>query len=107
MSPMIYLYIKSKQRKNRVHAMPRKRPNYLHSGKRNEDSGNVKESGLIVRCQRRSRERCKQHSKYCLVKVEGKYWGDVRQEHTNKVERRSVQDGYKTGHGVWRRMLGS
>ena len=35
------------------------------------------------------------------------YWGDVRQEHTNKVERQSVQDGYKTGHGVWGRMLGS
>ena len=35
------------------------------------------------------------------------YWGDVRQEHTNKVERQSVQDGCKTGHGVWCRMLGS
>ena len=34
-------------------------------------------------------------------------WGDVRQEHTNKVERQSVQDGYKTGHGVWCRILGS
>ena len=32
---------------------------------------------------------------------------DVRQEHTNKVERQSVQDGYKTGNGVWSRMLGS
>ena len=61
----------------------------------------------IVRCQRMSRERCKQQSKDCLVKVEGNYWGDVRQEHTNKVERQSVQDGYKTGHGVWSRMLGS
>ena len=39
--------------------------------------------------------------KDCLVKVEGNYWGDVRQEHTNKVERQSVQDGYKTDHGVW------
>ena len=37
--------------------------------------------------------------------MEGNYWGDVRQEHTNKVERQSVQDGYKTGHGVWCRML--
>ena len=35
------------------------------------------------------------NSKDCLVKVEGNYWGDVRQEHTNKVERQSVQDGYK------------
>ena len=43
----------------------------------------------------------------CLVKVEGNYWGDVRQEHTNKVERQSVQDGHTTGHGVWSRMLGS
>ena len=25
--------------------------------------------------------------------MEGNYWGDVRQEHTNKVERQSVQDG--------------
>ena len=34
----------SKQMKNRVHAMPRKRPNYLHSGKRSEDSANVQVS---------------------------------------------------------------
>ena len=79
--------------------MPRKRPNYLHSGKRSEDSENIQVSGLKVRCQRRSRERCKQQSKDCLVKVEGNYWGDVRQKHTNnKVE--SVQDGYET---VWSR----
>ena len=45
--------------------------------------------------------------KDCLVKMEGNYWCDVRQEHTNKVERQSVQDGYKTGHGVWSRVLGS
>ena len=48
---------------NGVHAMPRKRPNYLHSGKRSEDSENVQVSGLNVRCQRRSRERCKQQNK--------------------------------------------
>ena len=29
---------------------------------------------------------------------------DVRQEHTNKVGRQSVQDGYKTSHGVWCRI---
>ena len=62
---------------------------------------------VIVWCQRRSPEICTQQSKDCLVKVEGNYWGDVRQEHTNKVERQSVQDGYKTGHGVWSIMLGS
>ena len=45
--------------------------------------------------------------KIAWSKVEGNYWGDVRQEHTNKVERQIVQDGYKTGHGVWCRMLGS
>ena len=28
------------------------------------------------------------------------YWGDMRQEHTNKVETQSVHDGYKTGHGA-------
>ena len=67
----------------------------------------VQVSGFTVRCQRRSRERCKQQSKDCLVKVEGNYWGDVRLEHTNKVERQSVQDGNKTGHGVWSRMWGS
>ena len=43
---------------------------------------------------------CKQQSKDCLVKVEGNYWGDVRHEHTNKVERQSIQDGYKTGHAM-------
>ena len=32
--------------------------------------------------------------------MEGNYWGGVRQEHTNNVERQSVQDGYKAGHGV-------
>ena len=36
--------------------MPRKRPNYLHSGKISEESENVQVSGLIVRCQRKSRE---------------------------------------------------
>ena len=87
--------------------MPCPERDYLHSGKRSEDSENVQVSGLNVRCQRRGREKCKQHSKDCLVKAEGNYWGDVRQEHTNKVERQSVQDGYKTGHGVWCRMLGS
>ena len=70
---------KSRQRKNRGHAMPRKRPNYLHSGKRSENSEYVQVSGLSVRCQRRSRERCKQRSKDCLVKVESNYSGDVRQ----------------------------
>ena len=78
-----------------VTIQPTKRPNYLHSGKRTKYSENVLVSGLIIRCQRRSRERCKQQSKDCLVKVEGHYWGDVRQEHTNKVERQSVQYGYK------------
>ena len=76
----------SKQRENRVHAMPRKRPNYLHSGKTSEDSENVQVSGLIVRCQRRSQERCKQQSKDCWSK-----WSDVRQEHTNRVEIQTVQ----------------
>ena len=75
--------------------------------KTSRDSENVQVSGLNVRCQRRSRERCKQQSKYCLVKVEGNYRGDVRQEYTNKVERQSVQDGYKIGHGVWCRVLRS
>ena len=51
--------------------MPRKRPNYLHSGTRSEDSENVQVSGLNVQCQRRSRERRKQQSKDCLVKMEG------------------------------------
>ena len=87
--------------------MHRKRPTYLHSGKRSDDSENVQVYGLNVRCQQRSREICKQQSKDCLVKVEGKYWGDVRQKHTNKVERQSVQDGYKTGHGVWCRVFDS
>ena len=67
------------------HAMSRRRPDYLHSGKRSEDSENVQVSGLNVRWQRRSRERCKQQSKDCLVKVEVNYWGDVRQEHTASV----------------------
>ena len=40
-----------------------------------------------------------------LIKVEGNYWGDVRQENTNKVERQCVHDGYKTGHDVRSRML--
>ena len=48
--------------------MLRKRPNYLHSGKISEDSENVQVSVLNVRCKRRSRERCKQQSKDCLVK---------------------------------------
>ena len=60
----------SKQRKNRVHAMPRKRPIYLHSGTRSEDSENVQVSGLNVQCQRRSRERRKEQSKDSLVKME-------------------------------------
>ena len=34
------------------------------------------------------------------------YWGDVRQENTNTFERQRVQNSYKTGHGVWCRMLG-
>ena len=72
----------------------------IHIQEKNEDSENVHVAGHIVRCQRRSRERCKQHSTDCLVKMEGNYWGDVRQEHTKKVERQSVQDGYKIGHGV-------
>ena len=38
--------------------------------------------------------------KNSLVKVEGNNGSDVRQEHTNTVDRQSVQDGYKTGHGV-------
>ena len=54
-----------------------------------------------------SRERRKQQSKDCLVKMEGNYWCGVRQEHTKKVERQNVQDGYKTGHGVWSIVLGS
>ena len=37
---------------------PEKKPNYLHSGTRSEDSENVQVSGLNVQCQRRSRERC-------------------------------------------------
>ena len=86
--------------------MPIKIPNYLHSGKRSKDS-ETEVYGLIVRCQQRSREICQQQSKDFLVKVEGNYWRDVRQEHTNKVEKQSVQDGYETGHGVWSRMLGS
>ena len=86
--------------------MPRERPNYLLSGKRSEESENVQVSGRNVRCQRRGRERCKQQGKHCLVKVEGNYWGDVRQEHTNKVERQSVQDGYKIGHGVLEQNVG-
>ena len=28
----------------------------------------------------------------------------MRQEHTNTVERQSVQDGYRTSHGAWSRM---
>ena len=34
--------------KNRVYSMSRKRSNYLHSGKRSEDSENVQVSGLNV-----------------------------------------------------------
>ena len=49
-----------------------------------------KVSGLIVWCQWRSRERCKQHNKNCLVKMEGNNWSDMRQEHTNTVEGKSV-----------------
>ena len=75
--------------------MPRKRPNYLHSGTRSEDSENVQVSGLNVQCQLRSRERRKQQGKDCLVNMEGNYWGDVRQEHTNKVERQSVKTAIK------------
>ena len=30
-----------------------------------------------------------------MVEVERNNWGDMRQEHTNKVERQSVHDGYK------------
>ena len=50
---------------------------FVFMSSRSEDSENVQVSGLNVRCQRRSRERCKQQSKDCLVKVEGNYWGDV------------------------------
>ena len=67
---------------------------YIHENQ-SEDGENVQLSGPVVRCQRRSRDRCKPHSKDCLVNMEGNYWGDVRQEHTNKVERQCVQDGYK------------
>ena len=56
---------------------------YIQEKEVSEDSVDVRVSGLIVRCQRRSRDRCKQQSKYRLVKVEGNYWGDVRQEHNN------------------------
>ena len=35
-----------------------------------------------------------------LIRNINYYWGDMRQEHTNKVEIQSVQDGYETGHGV-------
>ena len=51
-----------------MHSMPRKRPNCLYSGKISEDSENVQVSGLLVRCQLRSRERCKHYNKNCLVK---------------------------------------
>ena len=69
------LRTKSNQRKNRVHDMPRKRRNYLHSEKKFEDGENVQLYGLKVRCQRRSRERCKQQSKESPVKMEGKLLG--------------------------------
>ena len=39
--------------------------------------------------------------------MEGSYWSDVQQEHTNEVEWQSVQDGYKTGHDIRDGMLGS
>ena len=48
---------------------------------------------LIVRCQLGCGERCKQYNNNCLVKV-----GDVRQEHTDKIERQSVQYACKSCH---------
>ena len=88
--------------------MPRKRPKYLHSGtlKSSEDSENDQVSGLIANggAEKDVNNR---------VKTAWPKWRDTTgvmcdmQEHTNKVEIQSVQDGYKTGHGVWSRMLGS
>ena len=81
--------------------MPRKRPNYLHSRTRSKDSENVQVSGLNVRCQRRSPERRKRQSKYCLVKMEGNYWGDVRQAHTNKVYTTAIKPAMVYGAECW------
>ena len=38
--------------------------------------------------------------------MEGKYWSDVRQEPTSKVEIQSLQDGCKTGHGGTEQTVG-
>ena len=71
--------------------MPIKRQHCLHSGTTREDTENVLVSGLNVRCQRRSRERCKQQSKDGLVKMVGNYWGDVRHEHTYTAGRKEEE----------------
>ena len=92
--------------KNRVHAMPRKKTKL--STFRIKKWRQWKRSSIwapFVWCQRRSRERCKQYSKDWLVKMEGNYWGDVRQEHTNKAERKvyttAVQHAMVYGAEYW------
>ena len=43
-----------------------------------------------------------------VIKVEGNYTGLICDKNIpKKVKRQSVQDGYKTGHGVWSGMSGS
>ena len=80
--------------------MPRKRENYLHSGKRSEDRENVQVYGLIVRCQRWSREICKQQRDYCLVKVEGNYSLAARGGNLAKIPPNQVIDDFGRGSSV-------
>ena len=64
---------KSKQKKNRVHAMQQT----IYIQEKEVKTVKTFNVGLNVRCQERSGERCKQQSKDSLVKVEGNYWGEV------------------------------
>ena len=72
------------------------------------DSENVQESGggvVIVRCQRRSREGCKQQSKDCLVKMEGTtgvmYDRNITTKLKDKVYKTAIKPAIVHGSECW------
>ena len=89
-----------------MHAMPKKRRNYLHSGKRSEDSETFKYLGPMFDANGGAEKGVNNR-----VKIACSKWRETtgvmcdRNIQTKLIEK--LQDGYTTGHGVWCRMLGS